>query len=817
MQILEDKQCNHWSVRKYKGGLTSEELGRYGPELMQLLVDKIANPTKRTLESPIKTTRHKILRTNEWSDRKSQLCDLEPITLDKVQMVRMGFKMRPLRDGAGKPSPGLIAPPDRKPSPICHDGEAIINYCDKWKDYAKMDKQGKVHPFPDWFISDIRKILAQNTTIDQSVSPGQPFRLGIIKDLLRRANDPDYGYMDDLAKGLVMGVEEFIPLSPGIWPSVDEMRSDDYEDEKYDKEQASLEAKENYASAIEHLKTIEETYVEERALDMVLGPYTKAEAATACGCNEKDLITGAMGANIEKDKIRPIFDASTTNVNPEIQRHTLERTTAPGLADGVHGVKWSHRNVGWQYKSLGILKKYLVENGASTPQGGRTSDVKWSHRKHSTTTSKTPCHAMILTVLKSDVSKAHRRCKIQKKDWRYQVAKLGDNYWINKVGTYGVASAQTHWGRVAAALVRLLYYLFPAVDWIMIFVDDIIAIMNKLFETPLSTAIMATLYAIGCPMAWHKTSMSHHSLWVGFEMQLERPRFQVAKEKLLKITSELGQWIEGKHIKALDIHKAVSRIQWATSACPTAKPFLQPIWAWMTAVSTTGGVPSKSLQQIAILILRMLSKPWEPDINDHQDSEWEGASDASRRDDRSGIGGWVYNGKNPNMEDVWWFMEDFKVDGRDSWLFHNGEPRERVASMELFGTLALLEALGGKMSSPSIFRIRLKMATDNQGNSMSILNSRTKTWPSSIILMQLVWSAHNKNIELGVHHIFRELNSWADQLAGGDSTGFNPNKRLHPTMNAKGWDLLSMFTTEEALKSVVAKIKRAKKKSKNKG
>ena len=45
-------------------------------------------------------------------------------------------------------------------------------------------------------------------------------------------------------------------------------------------------------------------------------------------------------------------------------------------------------------------------------------------------------------VLKADVTKAHRRVKVLKKDWRFQVASLGEEWWVNKVGTYGMASAQ---------------------------------------------------------------------------------------------------------------------------------------------------------------------------------------------------------------------------------------------------------------------------------------------------------------------------------------------------------------------------------------
>ena len=37
-------------------------------------------------------------------------------------------------------------------------------------------------------------------------------------------------------------------------------------------------------------------------------------------------------------------------------------------------------------------------------------------------------------ILKADVSKAHRRVKIHSRDWRFQVAQIGDERWANKVG-----------------------------------------------------------------------------------------------------------------------------------------------------------------------------------------------------------------------------------------------------------------------------------------------------------------------------------------------------------------------------------------------
>ena len=42
--------------------------------------------------------------------------------------------------------------------------------------------------------------------------------------------------------------------------------------------------------------------------------------------------------------------------------------------------------------------------------------------------------------------------KVLRKDWRF-----GEEWWVNKVGTYCMASAQSYWGRLAALLLRVLW------------------------------------------------------------------------------------------------------------------------------------------------------------------------------------------------------------------------------------------------------------------------------------------------------------------------------------------------------------------------
>jgi hypothetical protein len=89
----------------------------------------------------------------------------------------------------------------------------------------------------------------------------------------------------------------------------------------------------NYASANEHEDELENTFLEEKALDMVLGPYTLQKAAAICQCKEEEICCGPLGATEEADKIRTIHDGTIIVVNDYIRRNSAEKTTAPGLQD----------------------------------------------------------------------------------------------------------------------------------------------------------------------------------------------------------------------------------------------------------------------------------------------------------------------------------------------------------------------------------------------------------------------------------------------------------------------------------------------------
>ena len=77
--------------------------------------------------------------------------------------------------------------------------------------------------------------------------------------------------------------------------------------------------------------------------------------------------------------------------------------------------------------------------------------------------------------LVGDVCTAHRRFFIQQSDWGLQACCVRPGHvWLNKVGTYGIASISYWWTRLVAAIGRgVLYVMMREFVFQSIYVDDI--------------------------------------------------------------------------------------------------------------------------------------------------------------------------------------------------------------------------------------------------------------------------------------------------------------------------------------------------------
>jgi hypothetical protein len=116
-----------------------------------------------------------------------------------------------------------------------------------------------------------------------------------------------------------------------------------------------------------------------------------------------------------------------------------------------------------------------------------------------------------LTPLKFDVTKAHRRIRIQRKDWKYITAVTKSNVWVNKVGTYGVASAGADWPRFCYASCTTP---FPAKRWAFVYVDDHMNVIPN--DRHLAHTIVTFMHSLGLPLS----SRTFVNFWSGYMVNI---------------------------------------------------------------------------------------------------------------------------------------------------------------------------------------------------------------------------------------------------------------------------------------------------------
>ena len=445
---------------------------------------------------------------------------------------------------------------------------------------------------------------------------------------------------------------------------------------------------------------------------MVDGPFTRLEAAERCRCKPEELCPGPLAGIDESDKIRTIYDGSKGGANAHIQAHTEEKTTAPMVGDCLHAIHWLRTAAAplcteerpRDDHSPQVLRALRGTPAAPTfpgPRGLNGAGGRWrpptagtplrgrhlQGRGHSQVPRaliggpplarnggeplmwQPPTHGETFIILKADVTKAHRRIKVLPKDCKYQVACIQNRWWVNRVGTYGMASAQLYWGRKASLVLRLLYYIFPQVD-----LDDYCWVLRCSRAEWDATAILATLLALGVPLSWKKTALSPINTWLGFVVDPITPCVLLAPVKHVIILATLKRLAQGDTFTSKEVEQALARIQWATSAWSLTKPFLQPFWSWKKAC-TTSGRPPKLVRALAILLGKLfnqrfpLASPFAPTL------PWTGASDAGagKQADHAWVGGWCSDVPNPDKSRVKWFQHRITPEG-EPWAFTTRGP-----------------------------------------------------------------------------------------------------------------------------------------------
>ena len=738
--------------KPYRG--SSSDLSRWAWGLNILICQALLKFLRSTGKEPQQVSEANTLR-------------LEVPANPATDMVQLGHRSRPLRDGGGKPSMGRM-PLEQRPEGKLHLLGRLLSDCvQEWRlkeRFATYHRQpqherSKQGPFEEEEFQQLaastrgriaaiipEEFWESGHFKDTETQPGQPFALYLLAAIAKLAGDPDWRYPLEVLDGVPLGVDEDVLDDPGVWPTKEELGQ-----EPMELEPCAPCSAENYSSALRFSEEVDNTFLEEVPLGMVEGPLSEQMAAERCQCSVTEMAVGALAAIDEGSKVRTIFDASITNVNDRIRARMRKKTTAPGL----HDLLWARKR----------LKR-------RTPNKVR------------------------LTLFKTDARKAHRRIKVKRKDWKYMVAKTGSQdeptswkFWINKVGTYGVASAQWYWGRMAALINRLTYHLDEAFLYVFVFVDDYILVLVEITGDHWSTVFLLFLIVIGCPVSWHKNELAPQNLWVGYEVDINTGQAGLPPDKEEPLRGALARFGAKEKVKIPEVSTHVGKLAWVAKAYPPIMPFLQPLYAWNEKIKHLNPkqavVPGELAQFVNVMIDKILDMPRQPIFPEMDALPIFGATDASAKHSaqvsKAGVGGWYSTNQNPNKEEVRWFYLDITKD-LFPWVYEKCNPQLRIAALELFGTILLSRAIArDELENAEVARARpvtMHLNTDNKGNAYSLQKDYARKWPSSAMLMEHTLWCYLAKIFPEVVHVKRENNQWADALADGKTEGFSPAKKI---------------------------------------
>ena len=175
-------------------------------------------------------------------------------------------------------------------------------------------------------------------------------------------------------------------------------------------------------------------------------------------------------------------------------------------------------------------------------------------------------------------------------------------------------------------------------------------------------------------------------------------------------------------------------------------------------------------------------------------SKWHGAADAGAKGPGGSVsvGGWFSDLPHPSQEEVYWFSWTLTKDTHP-WAFADGGSNKIIMALELYATLVMLYYMLPKASMDGGANIFIPYCTDNEGSAYCVLNDKTRKWPASAVIMEILLQAQQHAVQLAPAHVKREFNQWADDLVNGKTNSFAQSRRVRPDLEAPKWHIFEVL------------------------
>jgi hypothetical protein len=562
------------------------------------------------------------------------------------------------------------------------------------------------------------------------IAPGQTFRLNLIREMLRAANDADFLFLNEVeSTGVTVGVLEPLPRTPRAFEEQTSWRLED------DPSVAALAFSANYSSVKDHQQWVRQ-HLEEEVAEGLMEKIT-----------EKDL-QSTFGENVAIASLAVIHDQVSD------KRRLVH--------DATHKVKVNHRiKCRDKLRMPGPREKFFILK--------RFRDLK-----------------LVPFSLIADVSKAHRRVRHKRQEHGLLACKVDeadDHVFVNRVGTFGVSSAAYWWTRLFATVLRVSHYLLSYEESleVLTYADDVELIAASPAERQGATKFLSFLTALGTPFKWEKLRGGMATDWIGFHTDYMTKELGLSTKRAEWISSWCEKLVSDLSVYPSEMASGLGRLGYAANALHWEKPFLGPIYAWSSAVAKLSG--KVRLPWAVALLLKWISKRLSeggrlqpPPYLDGPPKELF-RTDAKAEGGRAYIGGWETLISRDASKCRWFSLEVTKSWAPWVWC-KQGDPGRVIAALELLATIVAILVFAPNWTKGQSGVMYGTGLTDNKGNSFVLMKMLSTKFPLTILLIELSEQLRHHHLELHLEWIPREGNQEADDLTNEDFSKFSSELRV---------------------------------------
>jgi len=589
----------------------------------------------------------------------------------------------------------------------------------------------------------------------------QPVHVRLLAAMLHDAQDPDAAGIAGYASGVRIGVGVRLPRTPAVYPRKKRwaLPTQAHPELLDDFDFAEPVLLDNYRSARDLQKEVEADLEDLRARGLC-ERLTESEAKSRFGSR---FVVASLGALVKRTTdegeriIRLLFDG-TKDVPLNAAIRVRDQEIPPGAPD---------------------LKRVLRAQAEwpSTPFG-LVADVKDAHR--------------VVVIHPSDRHLLGCRSRPD-----------GPIYFMSR-GTFGVASASYWWGRLAAALLRLLYRVVPerALFWGMVLADDYKFEAAGPDFVEVLLLVVLTAEVLGFPWSWGKLRGGTDFTWVGYQHQLREHALGLSESRAAWLRGWLGAVLDARVVNVREFTAGLGRAAYSCGALEYDRPFLAPLYTFASLhpLDSQQPLPTYVLSVLKFLRDRLLVRRLYPCAQPVVALEEAIRVDAKAEGETATIGGWLprrdESGRLSLASSPWFFVQ--LSEQTAPWAYEKDkQPFRVVASLEalavLVAVLTLTSPIAGSTRRGTVI---LPLMTDNRGNSFALSRLMSTKYPLCLLVMELAVALEERGLALSAEWAPREWNAEADAITNSRFEGFAEENRVPFDMRTFPWRVLDTLLVD---------------------